>query len=157
MILKKSKINMNASIQIEIDNNNNKRTSALGTAYAESLKMILQHVADFHLTVVEIISEKYNISVDEMMKAVTSDPRYANMAVNPEIHRLVEPINTTPINTTLINTTPINTTSINTTLINTTPINTRGNDNDALEKHPGDETLHNCLVKKKIKIKKINK
>ena len=132
MILKKSKINMNASIQIEIDNNNNKRTSALGTAYAESLKMILQHVADFHLTVVEIISEKYNISVDEMMKAVTSDPRYANMAVNPEIHRLVEPINTTPINT-------------------------RGNDNDALEKHPGDETLHNCLVKKKIKIKKINK
>ena len=152
MILKKSKINMNASIQIEIDNNNNKRTSALGTAYAESLKMILQHVADFHLTVVEIISEKYNISVDEMMKAVTSDPRYANMAVNPEIHRLVEPINTTLINTTLINTTPINTTPIN-----TTPINTRGNDNDALEKHPGDETLHNCLVKKKIKIKKINK
>jgi hypothetical protein len=79
----------NASIQIEIDNNNN-RSSALSTstAYAESLKLILQHVADFHLTVVEIISEKYNISVDEMMKAVTSDPRYANMVVNPEIHRL---------------------------------------------------------------------
>ena len=80
---------MNASIQIEIDKNNN-RSSALSTstAYAESLKLILQHVADFHLTVVEIISEKYNISVDEMMKAVTSDPRYANMVVNPEIHRL---------------------------------------------------------------------
>ena len=80
---------MNASIQIEIGNNN-KRTSTLSTstAYAESLKIILQHVADFHLTVVEIISEKYNISVDEMMKTVTSDPRYANMEVNPEIHRL---------------------------------------------------------------------
>lgn len=79
----------NASIQIEIDKNNN-RSSALSTstAYAESLKLILQHVADFHLTVVEIISEKYHISVDEMMKAVTSDPRYANMVVNPEIHRL---------------------------------------------------------------------
>jgi len=121
---------MNTSIQIEIDNNN--RSSALGAAYAESLKIILQHVADFHLTVVEIISEKYNISVDEMMKTVTSDPRYANMVVNPEIHRLVEP------------------TSMTTT-------NTKDNDNDSLQKHRGDEILNNCLVKKKIKIKKINK
>lgn len=57
-------------------------------AYTESLKMILQHVADFHLTVVDIISEKYNIPVDEMMSTVTSDPRYTNMLVDPKIHRL---------------------------------------------------------------------
>ena len=57
-------------------------------AYAESLKMILQHVADFHMTVVDIISEKYNIPVDEIMKTVTSDSRYANMLVDPKIHRL---------------------------------------------------------------------
>ena len=57
-------------------------------AYAESLKMILQHVADFHLTVVDIISEKYNIPVDEMMSTVTSDPRYTNMLVDPKIHHL---------------------------------------------------------------------
>jgi hypothetical protein len=57
-------------------------------AYAESLKVILQHVADFHLTVVDIISEKYNIPADEIMNTVTSDLRYANMLVDPKIHRL---------------------------------------------------------------------
>lgn len=57
-------------------------------AYAESLKMILQHVADFHTTVVDIISEKYNIPVDEIMNTVTSDSRYTNMVVDPKIHRL---------------------------------------------------------------------
>ena len=57
-------------------------------AYTESLKMILQHVADFHMTVVDIISEKYNIPVDEIMNTVTSDSRYTNMLVDPKIHRL---------------------------------------------------------------------
>ena len=57
-------------------------------AYAESLKMILQHVADFHVMVVEIISEKYKIPVDELMNTVTADSRYTNMAVDPKIHRL---------------------------------------------------------------------
>jgi hypothetical protein len=57
-------------------------------AYAESLKMILQHVADFHTTVVDIISEKYKIPVDEIMNTVTSDSRYANMLVDPKIHHL---------------------------------------------------------------------
>lgn len=78
---------MNTSIQIEIDKNN-KHSSALGAAYADSLKMILQHVADFHMTVVDIISEKYNIPVDEIMNTVASDSRYANMLVDPKIHRL---------------------------------------------------------------------
>ena len=56
--------------------------------YAESLKMILQHVADFHLTVVDIISEKYKIPVGEIMNAVTLDSRYVNMFVDPKIHHL---------------------------------------------------------------------
>jgi hypothetical protein len=62
-------------------------------AYAESLKMILQHVADFHMTVVDIISEKYKIPVDEIMNTVTSDSRYANMLVDPKIHRLTSSSN----------------------------------------------------------------
>lgn len=62
-------------------------------AYAESLKMILQHVADFHMTVVDIISEKYNIPVDEIMNTVTSDSRYTNMLVDPKIHRLTSSSN----------------------------------------------------------------
>lgn len=62
-------------------------------AYAESLKMILQHVADFHMTVVDIISEKYNIPVDEIMNTVTSDSMYTNMLVDPKIHHLTSSSN----------------------------------------------------------------
>lgn len=62
--------------------------SESATAYAESLKMILQHVAEFHVTVVDIISEKYKIPVDEIMNTVTSDSRYTNMLVDPKIHHL---------------------------------------------------------------------
>ena len=58
------------------------------SAYAASLQMILKHVADFHITVVDIISEKYNISVDEIMNTITSDSRYTNMLVSPDIHAL---------------------------------------------------------------------
>jgi hypothetical protein len=58
------------------------------SAYAASLQMILKHVADFHIAVVDIISEKYNIPVDEIMNTVTSDSRYTNMPVSPDIHTL---------------------------------------------------------------------
>jgi hypothetical protein len=58
------------------------------SAYALSLKMIFQHVADFHMTVVDVISEKYNIPVDDIMNAVTSDSRYKNMVVDKDLHRL---------------------------------------------------------------------
>jgi hypothetical protein len=58
------------------------------SAYALSLQMIFRHVADFHMTVVDIISEKYNIPVDEIMNAVTSDSRYKNMVVDKDLHRL---------------------------------------------------------------------
>ena len=73
-------------------------------AYAESLKMILQHVADFHMTVVDIISEKYNIPVDEIMNTVTSDSRYTNMLVDPKIHRLTSSSNQNQVD--LTETTP---------------------------------------------------
>jgi hypothetical protein len=76
-------------------------------AYAESLKMILQHVADFHMTVVDIISEKYNIPVDEIMKTVTSDSRYANMLVDPKIRRLTS----SPNQNQVVETTPTPTTT----------------------------------------------
>jgi len=99
---------MNTSIQIEIDKNN-KHSSALGAAYADSLKMILQHVADFHMTVVDIISEKYNIPVDEIMKTVASDSRYANMLVDPKIHRLTSSSNQNQVEVTetIITATPV--------------------------------------------------
>ena len=76
------------SIPVEVEVKSDARD-----AYAESLKMILQHVADFHIAVVDIISEKYNIPVDEIMNTVTSDSRYTNMLVDPKIHRLTSSSN----------------------------------------------------------------
>ena len=75
----KKKLSTPVQIEVQVEARN---------AYAESLKMILQHVADFHMTVVDIISEKYKIPVDEIMNTVTSDSRYTNMVVDPKIHRL---------------------------------------------------------------------
>lgn len=56
-------------------------------AYAASLQMIFRHVADFHMTVVNIISEKYNISVDDIISTVTSHSNYKNMVVDEDLHR----------------------------------------------------------------------
>lgn len=74
-------------------------------AYADSLKMILQHVSDFHITVVDIISEKYKIPVDEIMNTVTSDSRYANMLVDTKIHRLTSSSNQNQVEVTETTTT----------------------------------------------------
>ena len=57
-------------------------------AYALSLQMIFRHVADFHMTVIDVISEKYNIPVDDIINEVTSDSRYKNMVVDKDLHRL---------------------------------------------------------------------
>lgn len=73
-------IKIQIPVEIEIKNGR--------SAYAASLQMILKHVADFHITVVDIISEKYNIPVDEIMNTVTSDSRYTNMLVSSDIHTL---------------------------------------------------------------------
>ena len=70
-------------------------------AYVESLKMILQHVADFHMAVVDIISEKYKIPVDEIMNTVTSDSRYTNMVVDPKIHHFTAALNQDQVVTTV--------------------------------------------------------
>ena len=99
------------SIPIQVEVKANARD-----AYTESLKMILQHVADFHMTVVDIISEKYNIPVDEIMNTITSDSRYTNMVVDPKIHHLTS-LNPTP------NENQVET-STTTTTIKTTPIET---------------------------------
>ena len=106
-------------------------------AYAESLKMILQHVADFHMTVVDIISEKYNIPVDEIMNTVTSDSRYTNMLVDPKIHRLSSSSSSNQ------NQVELTETKATTTTITTTPITQLA----AVTKKPND---------KKIKIKPKN-
>ena len=92
MTIIKLSIPVEVKIKSELKDGNN--TAAASTsaaaAYTESLRTILCHVADFHITVVDIISEKYNIPVDEIMKTVTSDSRYTKMIVDPKIHRLTQ-------------------------------------------------------------------
>ena len=39
------------------------------------------------MTVVNIISEKYNISVDDIISTVTSHSNYKNMVVDEDLHR----------------------------------------------------------------------
>ena len=82
-----NKTNLSVPVNVQV-------THGACGAYAESLKMILQHVADFHLIVVDIISEKYKIPVNEIMNTVTTDSRYINMVVDPDIHRLTSNLET---------------------------------------------------------------
>lgn len=55
-------------------------------AYGASLHMLFKHVADIHLTLLEILAEKYKHSVDEMLQTVQDDPRWKDIHVNPVIH-----------------------------------------------------------------------
>jgi hypothetical protein len=57
-------------------------------AYAASLHLLFKHMADFHITMIEIIAEKYNLSSDEMIQTITKDPRYTDMHVNPILNDL---------------------------------------------------------------------
>jgi hypothetical protein len=50
--------------------------------------MLLNHFAQFHIAIVDIISDKYNIPVEEIMNTIKSDDRYINMSVCPNIHEL---------------------------------------------------------------------
>ena len=92
MTIIKLSIPVEVKVKSELKDGNNTATASTSAAaaYTESLKMILCHVADFHITVVDIISEKYNIPVDEIMKTITSDSRFTNMVVDPKIHRLTQ-------------------------------------------------------------------
>ena len=76
------KKNVSVSIPVDIEIQDGR------SAYALSLQILFRHVADFHMTVVDVISEKYNIPVDDIMNAVTSDSRYKNMVVDKDLHRL---------------------------------------------------------------------
>jgi hypothetical protein len=118
--------------------------SAGASAYAESLRMILQHVADFHITVVNIISDKYNIPVDEIMNTVASDSRYTNMVVDPEIHRLTA-LNEDQVSKTIQ---PVETKSLETKSLETKSLETKSLETKSLETKK--------ISEKKIKIKPKN-
>jgi hypothetical protein len=56
--------------------------------YAASLHLLFKHVADFHSSILDILSEKYSIPVEEMLNTIHEDPRFTEMVVNPVIHTM---------------------------------------------------------------------
>lgn len=60
---------------IEVKTNND--------ALRASLLMLFKHVADVHVTLVEIVAEKFHLKVDDIMNVVTEDPRWQKMLVDP--------------------------------------------------------------------------
>lgn len=59
-------------------------------ALRASLLMLFKHVADVHMTVVEIIAEKFHLDSEEIHNAITADPRWKEMLVNPTITNLTK-------------------------------------------------------------------
>ena len=57
-------------------------------AYAASLHILLEHTAKFHVLVAEIIAEKYNLDVNEMMKTVREDDRFQLSVSDPGLNAL---------------------------------------------------------------------
>jgi len=57
-------------------------------AYAASLHILLEHTAKFHVLVAEIIAEKYNLDVNEMMKTVREDSRFQLSVSDPGLNAL---------------------------------------------------------------------
>lgn len=54
-------------------------------ALKATLLMMFKHVADVHVTIVEIIAEKYGLNPEEIHSAITSDSRWTEMLNNPLI------------------------------------------------------------------------
>lgn len=56
--------------------------------YAASLHLLFKHVADFHITVIDLLAEKYNFKAEEAINSLHEDPRFRDMIVHPTIHTL---------------------------------------------------------------------
>lgn len=52
-------------------------------AYAASLHLLFNHVADFHSVMITIISEKYGIPEEDIFNTVRADPRFTSLVTAP--------------------------------------------------------------------------
>ena len=57
-----------------------------------SLLMLFKHVADIHVTVVEVVAEKFGLKIEDIHKAINEDPRWKAMFENPLITDLTATI-----------------------------------------------------------------
>jgi hypothetical protein len=54
------------------------------------LQTTLQHMADFQIMMLSIVSEKYGHSIEELIQVVQEDPRFTSMTVDPLLHSLAK-------------------------------------------------------------------
>jgi DNA-binding HxlR family transcriptional regulator len=57
-----------------------------------TLLMMMKHVADVHVAVLEIIGEKYNLDVDEMCNTVKDDKRFQDILKQPILTDLLSEV-----------------------------------------------------------------
>lgn len=57
-------------------------------ALTASLLMLFKHVADVHVTLVEIVAEKFNLKLDDVMEAIREDPRWQKALEEPLVTEL---------------------------------------------------------------------
>lgn len=57
-------------------------------AYAASLHLIFNHVADFHSVMITIIAEKYGISEEDIFNTVRADPRFSSLVTAPIVQSM---------------------------------------------------------------------
>lgn len=57
-------------------------------AYAASLHLVLKHTADFHVLMVEVLCDKYGLSVDDVIGTIREDPRILAMTTDPVLEAM---------------------------------------------------------------------
>ena len=57
-------------------------------AYGAILNLSLKHMADFQMLMTEIICEKYDLNVDEVIETIHADPRFKDSLICPTIHSM---------------------------------------------------------------------
>jgi hypothetical protein len=57
-------------------------------AYAKSLHMLFNHVGDFHILLVEILSEKTGLDSAEIIKQIQTDERFKEMYNMPTVNSM---------------------------------------------------------------------
>ena len=58
------------------------------SAFTASMHILFSHVADFHELVVRIISQKYGIPEEDILRVVMEHPEYTAMHIHPVIQSL---------------------------------------------------------------------
>ena len=64
-----------------------------------SLLMLFKHVSDIHVTLVEIVAEKFGISIEDIHKTIQEDPRWAAIFTDPLITDLTATVEENKVET----------------------------------------------------------